>query len=70
MTLVLCAEINVVLVDRLHPRALLTLFTDNAELTSADRRIYTKRAKAERVKGFQRVTVRFGDRDDKTTTRV
>ncbi len=70
VTLVLCAEINVVLVDRLHPRALLTLFTDNAELTSADRRIYTKRAKAERVKGFQRVTVRFGDRDDKTTTRV
>jgi membrane protein len=60
-TLVLCAEINVVLVERLYPRALLTPFTDNADLTPADRRTYTKRAKAERVKGFQRVSVRFGD---------
>lgn len=60
-TLVLCAEINVVLVERLYPRALLTPFTDNAELTQADRKTYTKKAKAERVKGFQRVSVRFGD---------
>ena len=60
-TLVLCAEINVVLVERLYPRALLTPFTDDADLTPADRRTYTKRAKAERVKGFQRVSVRFGD---------
>lgn len=60
-TLVLCAEINVVLVERLYPRALLTPFTDDAELTTADRKTYTKKAKAERVKGFQRVSVRFGD---------
>lgn len=66
-TLVLCAEINVVLVEQLYPRALLTPFTDDADLTPADRRTYTKRAKAERVKGFQRVSVRFGDLARKST---
>jgi uncharacterized BrkB/YihY/UPF0761 family membrane protein len=60
-TLVLCAELNVVLVERLYPRALLSAFTDDAELTSADRRIYTKKAKAERVKQLERVSVRFDD---------
>ncbi|MEE6176775.1 YihY/virulence factor BrkB family protein [Mycobacterium sp. 050134] len=60
-TLVLCAEINVVLVERLYPRALLTTFSDDADLTVADRKTYTKKAKAERVKGFQRVSVKFGD---------
>lgn len=58
-SLVLCAEVNAVRVDRLHPRALLTPFTDAAELTRADRKTYTRKAKAERVKGFQRVSVRF-----------
>jgi len=66
-TLVLCAEINVVLVEQLYPRALLTPFTDDVELTAADRKTYTKKAKAERVKGFQRVSVRFGAAKDKTT---
>ncbi|OBK14485.1 YihY/virulence factor BrkB family protein [Mycobacterium asiaticum] len=66
-TLVLCAEINVVLVEELHPRALLTPFTDDADLTPADRKTYTRKAKAERVKGFQRVSVRFGDLDRKKT---
>lgn len=60
-TLVLCAEVNVVVVERLYPRALLTPFVEDANLTSADRRIYTKKAKAERFKGFQRVSVRFSD---------
>ena len=45
-TLVLCAEINVVLVERLYPRALLTPFTDDADLTPADRRTYTKRGQS------------------------
>jgi uncharacterized BrkB/YihY/UPF0761 family membrane protein len=63
-TLVLCAEINVVVAERLYPRALLTPFTDDADLTSADRRTYTKRAEAERVKAFQRVSVRFDDLKD------
>ncbi|MEO3758933.1 YihY/virulence factor BrkB family protein [Mycobacterium sp. B14F4] len=64
VTLVLCAELNVVRVDKLYPRALLTPFTDDVDLTSADRKTYTRRAKAERVKGFQRVSVRFDEPRD------
>jgi uncharacterized BrkB/YihY/UPF0761 family membrane protein len=64
-TLVLCAEINVVLVEQLHPRALLTPFTDQVDLTPADRKTYTRKAKAERVKGFQRVSVTFHDSEGK-----
>lgn len=59
--LVLCAEVNVVLVERLYPRALLAAFTDDADLTAADRKTYTKKVKAERVKAFERVSVRFDD---------
>jgi hypothetical protein len=59
VSLVVCAEVNVVRVDRLHPRALLTPFTDNVDLTPADRKTYTQRAKAERAKGFQHVRVTF-----------
>ncbi|CAN5403607.1 hypothetical protein BH09ACT8_BH09ACT8_46570 [soil metagenome] len=59
VSLVLCAEVNVVRVDRLHPRALLTPFTDDVELTPADRRTYAGKAKAERAKAFQRVEVSF-----------
>ncbi|WP_197417672.1 YihY/virulence factor BrkB family protein [Mycobacterium sp. GA-2829] len=59
VSLVLCAELNVVRVDQLYPRALLTPFTDQVTLTSADRRTYTRKAKAERVKGFQHVAVTF-----------
>lgn len=57
--LVLCVEINVVRTDRLHPRALLTPFTDNVRLTQADRRAYTEQAQAERSKGFEEVRVTF-----------
>jgi YihY family inner membrane protein len=64
VSLVMCAQINVVLVDRLYPRALLTPFTDAVDLTSADRRTYTRKAKAERVKGFQRVSVHFDPRSE------
>jgi uncharacterized BrkB/YihY/UPF0761 family membrane protein len=66
-TLVLCAEINVVLVEQLYPRALLTPFSDDADLTPADRKTYTKKAKAEQVKAFQRVSVKFGDLARKAT---
>ena len=59
VSLVICAEVNVVRVDKLHPRALLTPFTDDVELTAADRRTYTSKAKAERAKAFQRVDVSF-----------
>jgi len=62
-SLVLCVEINVVRVDRLHPRALLSPFTDNVELTDGDRKTYTGRAKAQRAKGFQCVEVSFDQRE-------
>ena len=57
--IVLCVEINVVRVDRLHPRALLTPFTDNVDLTAGDRRSYTGQAKAQRSKGFENIDVTF-----------
>jgi membrane protein len=56
---ILGVEINVVLDRRLWPRALLTPFTDNVELTRADRRAYEAYAKAQRHKGFQSVSVSF-----------
>ncbi len=55
----LCAEINVVHVNKLHPRSLLTPFTDNVTLTTADRHAYSRQAKAQRSKGFERVEVNF-----------
>ena len=55
----LCMEINVVRVSRMHPRSLLTPFTDNVILTPGDRRAYTRQAKAQRSKGFQHVDVSF-----------
>jgi membrane protein len=56
---VLCVEVNTVLVDDLHPRALLTPFTDNVTLTPADRAAYTGQATAQRSKGFEEVDVSF-----------
>ncbi len=52
-------EINVVRSEELYPRALLTPFTDNVELTPADRRAYTRYAQGQRHKGFQSVDVSF-----------
>lgn len=56
---VLCVEANVVRIDHLHPRSLLTPFTDDVDLTSGDRRAYTSQAKAQRSKGFQEVDVTY-----------
>lgn len=61
---VLCVEANVVRVDRLHPRALLTPFTDNVDLTHGDERAYTRQAKAQRAKGFEAVDVSFDPHDE------
>ena len=55
----LCAEINVVRVSHLHPRSLLTPFTDNVTRTAGDRRAYSRQAKAQRSKGFEHVDVNF-----------
>ena len=56
---VLAAETAVVAQKQLWPRALLTLFTDQVELTAADRRAYTGYAQSERYKGFEVIDVSF-----------
>jgi len=45
---------------QLWPRSLLAPFTDNADLTPADRRAYTSYAKTERHKSFENIDVSFG----------
>lgn len=59
ISLVLSTELNVVLARRLYPRSLLTPMTDDVDLTSADQRAYAGMVRAQRLKGFQRVTVSF-----------
>jgi membrane protein len=59
LTVMVCAEINVVRVERMWPRSLLTPFTDNVELTPGDRRAYISYAEIERHKGFENVDVEF-----------
>lgn len=56
---VLAAEFNTVRSMGLYPRALLTPFTDNVELTHADEKTYTEQARAQRAKGFERISVHF-----------
>ena len=57
-------ETNVVLAKHLYPRALLTPFTDDVELTDADRKVYREYARAQRHKGFEQIRVTFQDRRD------
>lgn len=59
MMLVFCLEINVVRVDKMYPRSLLTEFTDNVILTDGDVAAYTAAAKAQRNKGFEVIEVSF-----------
>ena len=61
LAVVLSAELDVVRHKRLYPRSLLTPFTDNVKLTSADRRTYTAIATAQQAKRFESVSVRFAD---------
>jgi YihY family inner membrane protein len=63
VAVVLCAEINVVRVQRLYPRSLLTPFTDDVVLTRGDRKTYTSQATAQRNKGFQDIDVTFRPRE-------
>ena len=56
---VMAMEINVVWARRLWPRALLTPFTDNVDLTDADRRAYAAYARMQRHKGFEKVSVEW-----------
>lgn len=59
VAVVLCVEANVVRVDRLHPRALLTPVTDDVDLTAGDKRAYAGQAQAQRSKGFEQIDVHF-----------
>jgi len=59
--IVVGAEINVVRAKHLYPRALMTPFTDNVDLTSADQRVYTDAAHSQQFKGFESVTVSYED---------
>jgi len=56
---VMAAELNVVVRRRLWPRALLTPFTDDVDLTSADERAYGSYAKAQRAKAYEQIEVDF-----------
>jgi membrane protein len=67
LTLVVCSEINVVRANRLYPRALLTPFTDDVDLTHGDRKTYAGQAKAQQAKGFERINVTFDGRRDNAT---
>ena len=69
VALVLCVEVNVVRVERLYPRALLTPFTDSVDLTKGDRAAYASLAEAQRLKGFEEVEVTFGPRPDELPVR-
>jgi YihY family inner membrane protein len=62
LTTVVCAEFNAVRVGELWPRSLLAPFTDNVDLTPADRRAYTSYAQTERHKTFENIDVSFGER--------
>ncbi|HUR03763.1 MAG TPA: YihY/virulence factor BrkB family protein [Nonomuraea sp.] len=59
VAIVFCVEVNVVRVERLYPRSLLTPLTDDVDLTMGDVRAYTDQAKAARFKGFEHIDVRF-----------
>lgn len=56
---ILGIELNVVLAAHLYPRALLTPFIDGVRLTRADREVYQGLATAQRLKGFQAISVDF-----------
>jgi membrane protein len=69
VVLVLSAELNVVRAKRLWPRALMTPFTDDVDLTRGDRQAYTDSATAQRAKGFQSVDVSFDNEGQNATAR-
>ena len=53
------AEADVVRANHLYPRALLTPFTDDVELTDGDRRAYAQQARIGRFKQYQQIDVDF-----------
>ena len=63
---VLCAEVNVVRIRKLYPRALLGPFIEDVDLTKGDRKAYTDQAKAQRAKDYERVEVTFDNKRRKS----
>jgi YihY family inner membrane protein len=63
VVVVLAVEFNSVRSLGLYPRALLTPFTDDVDLTGADEESYTQQAEAQRAKGFEDISVRFDQPD-------
>lgn len=61
LILVMSGVFNVVVIERLYPRSLRVLFVDNTDLTEADRRLFARRAAAQRFKSAQHVDVRFDE---------
>jgi len=59
LIVVFCAELNVVRAKHLWPRSLLTPFTDEMDLTRADKSAYTSYAQAEQYKDFETIDVTF-----------
>jgi YihY family inner membrane protein len=68
VALMLCVEIDVVRVDHLYPRALLTPFVDHEDLTEGDERVYSDAARAQRAVRHQEVDVRFESGDGESRT--
>lgn len=61
ITVVICAEFNVVRAERMWPRSLLAPFTDNVQLTTGDQRAYISYAKTEQHKSFENIDVSFDE---------
>jgi len=57
VTVLLCAELNVVRARNFWPRSLMTPFSDDTELTAGDRRAYASYPATEQHKEFQNVEV-------------
>lgn len=64
VTVVMAAELNVVRARHLYPRALLTPFTDDVDLTRADHEAYSHLVEMNRLKGYQHVSVTFDKNED------
>jgi membrane protein len=59
VVIVLAAELNVVIAERLWPRALLSPFVEDVDLTRADKRSYESYATAQRYRESETVNVEF-----------
>jgi uncharacterized BrkB/YihY/UPF0761 family membrane protein len=60
---VVCAELDAVLVQRLYPRSLFSIYPDDRDTTPADRRAYASYAETIRQKDYQIVDVSFDQPD-------